>query len=791
MRQVWFLLCLCMGGGCFLAERLPLSFAAPVLILTSFALFLWRKKTDALYPLVALLVFVLAASSLQGADVSDERISARGVVSASKENYYELHVSPFKKVRVFSGANPNLGTAVEVRGRSMKPERPRNPGGFDGLHYSLSHGIDKTLRPTKEEVLPKGHTFTEKMYALRGSFRNFGREVTEKYFSPKEAKLLSAMLFGNDADWEGLDDFRSLNVIHILSISGLHIGLILAILSAGLKKLPLPYDLRKISLHGILLLYLFLTGFPIGGMRVWLSLLFTDAGKRMARPVDPNYALGFSAAVFLAINPFYIYRLGFLFSFFSVYGILNIYPKLPYFGSAREPAAKALGVSMGVTLAIAPLLLYTTGRISIMGLFANVLLLPLATAILYGGVAVSLLSLVFGPVAAGAAIVTHWIFVPFLFLTRHMAMAPLNWVLPTFNVAEACAYYLVLHFALYFPYGRLRLKAGRLLLLQAALVGLVILAWGRITAPDLSVTQLYVGQGDCAYVEAKDFRGLIDTGGSRFGADPTARYVVPFLRTKGVNSLDGIFLSHYDADHAGGVTTLAKNFKIKPIFAPVPGSDEDRAMHDEIEERAGRIRQIQGRFAMKGWEMRVFPPYGEEDNALSMVMELASGGCRILFLGDLPSEQEKMLLSDLRYKEEIIKLAHHGSKTSSSEEFLDATAPRLALISAGENNSYGHPHKEVLDRLKARHIPYGQTKDGALTMNFKKGKVQVSVYKPWRLTAGQCIFFAANLLGLVYMTKLGANYFKERDDLWNQWIIKEPIFFTDRKNSVWARRESK
>ena len=163
----------------------------------------------------------------------------------------------------------------------------------------------------------------------------------------------------------------------------------------------------------------------------------------------------------------------------------------------------------------------------------------------------------------------------------------------------------------------------------------------------------------------------------------------------------------------------------------------------------------------------------------------------MLFLGDLPSEQEKMLLSDLRHKEEIIKLGHHGSKTSSSEEFLDATGPRLALISAGENNSYGHPHKEVLDRLKARHIPYGQTKEGAITMNFKKGKVRVSVYRPWRLTAGQCIFFAANLLGLIYITNLGANYFKKRDDLWNQWIIKEPIFFTDRKNSVWARRESK
>lgn len=791
MKQLWFILCLALGGGCFFAERVPLFFVAPVLILAACYFLLWGKKAKAVYPVAALAAFVFASAGLQSMEAPPVRATVRGVVMASKENYYDLRLGPFKKVRVFSEANPAMGDRMAVRGLTMKPEAPRNPGGFDGRHYALSHGIEATIRPTKEEMLPKKGDLTEKIYTCRGRFRKKGAAICESYFPPKEAKLLSAMLFGNDADWEGLEDFRTLNVIHILSISGLHIGLILALMSAALKKLTVPYDLRKISVHGLLLAYLFLTGFPVGGMRVWLSLLFTDVGKRLWRPVDPNYALGFSAAIFLLVNPFYIYRLGFLFSFFSVYGILAIYPKLPVLGSSQSRIAQALGVSVAVSLAIAPLLLFTSGSISMMGLLANVVLLPLAAAILYGGMAVSCLSFLFPPVAAGAAVVTRWIFLPFLLLTKHMALAPFNWVLPCFSVLEACAYYLILHFAMHFPMRRLKRRAGRLLILQAAMVGMLVLVWGHRTAPDLSVTQLYVGQGDCAYVEAKNFRGLIDTGGSRFGADPTARYVAPFLRKCGVGALDAVFLSHYDADHAGGVSTLAKTYKIKHIFAPEPGSDEDVGMYDEIQDKAGAVEPMEGTFSMKDWDLTVFPPYGKEDNALSMVMEFSSKGQRMLFLGDLPEAQEKMLLSDLRHSESIVKLAHHGSKTSSCDEFLEAARPRLAIISAGENNSYGHPHKVVLQRLKDHHVPYLETKNGAITIDFKDGKIYVSVYRPRKFSVGQSIFFAACVVGLMGVVDVGADYFKKRERLWNQWITAEPIFFTGRKNSVWKRSADK
>ena len=117
--------------------------------------------------------------------------------------------------------------------------------------------------------------------------------------------------------------------------------------------------------------------------------------------------------------------------------------------------------------------------------------------------------------------------------------------------------------------------------------------------------------------------------------------------------------------------------------------------------------------------------------------------------------------------------------------------PRLAIISAGENNSYGHPHKVVLQRLKDHGIPYLETKNGAVTMDFKDGKIFVSVYEPRKFSVGQSIFFAACVVGLMGMVDVGAGYFKKRDELWNQWITAEPIFSTDRKNSVWRRSADK
>lgn len=791
MKQLWLILCLCMGAGAYMVGRVPSALAAPIVLLVSVAVFLWKKKSYTLYPVAVLAIFFAASSTFSSANGQSHRVAVEGVVIVSKEQYYDLRAGLFKKVRVFSQRQPTEGTTMAVRGQRMREEAPKNPGDFDGRYYALAHGIDATVRPTKETIRPEKGTVLEKIYAFRGRFRKMGNERMRRYFRPKEAKLLSAMLFGNDADWEGLEDFRTLNILHILSISGLHIGLILSGLVGALKKLTVPYDGRKVSVHLLLLAYLFLTGFPVGGMRVWLSLLFTDVGKRMRRPVDPNYAWAFSGAIFLAANPFFIYRLGFLFSFFSVWGILTVYPKLPLFSESRAPLMASLGVSIAVTLAIAPLLLYTSGGISLTGLLANVILLPLASVILYGGVAVSALSFFLPPLAAGAAVVTQWVFVPFFFFTEHLAAMPFRRVLPSFSVAEACAYYGVLYLALKFPFSRLRRKAGRLLLIQALFAGCIVVGWSYFLRPDLSVTQLYVGQGDCAYVEGKDFRGLIDTGGSRLGGDPTARYVVPFLRTKGVGTLDGVFLSHYDADHAGGVFTLAKTYKIKGIYAPAPGSAEDRAMYEEIVEKVGEIRSIQGVFPMKGWKMKIFPPYGKEGNALSMAMELSSDGGRVLFLGDLPKEQEKRLLKDLDGEETVVKLAHHGSKTSSCDEFLEAVRPRLALISAGENNAYGHPHKEVLRRLKAHRIPYVQTKDGAITISFQRGKVRLSVFHPETLSMRQGIFFVVSMVGLVGVGYLGANYFKKRDDRWNQWITMEPIFCGDRKSSVWKKSANK
>ena len=784
MKQLWLCLSLAVASGAFFAGRIPLVYGVAFCAVI-FLLVLWKmciRKSAVV--LLALLSFVACTYTYQGKDRGGE-IECVGIVKEVGENSYDLSVPYFKTVRVLSRKMPEVGSRVGIKGNVIEPERPRNPGVFDGLHYELSHRIYKTVGPLQEEV--RGSTsFLSRGYKLRESFQNYGRKTMNHYFPEREAGLLSAMIYGTDSDRDSFEDLNALNLIHILSISGLHIGLIVLLLKKITKLLTLPIIWSKIAVHFSMFFYLFLTGFPVGGMRVFFALLFTDWGKTLGRPVDPKYAFSFSGFIFLLVNPFYIYHYGFLFSFLSVFAILFLYPKVRYMVEGKGRWAEGILLSATITLAIVPLLSRIYGKFSLMSIFANVLVLPLASLLLYGGVAVSLCHLFLPTLAGGISLLLEMVLTLFNTVTEFFAGINASVPLPSFNVYDGLLYIAVLIIGFYFPYRCLSKKSGYFLMAYTLLSTFAALLCFKAPADDLHITQLYVGQGDCALVEFRDFKALIDTGGSGFGKDPTAFYIVPYLRERNIRALDAVFLSHYDVDHVGGIFTISKEIPIGSIYGPEASGEEDKAMREKIEEEVGSVRSVEGTFPLRGGDIKIYPTLGKEGNALSMVTELSSKGAHALFLGDLPAAEEK-ILAGLEPKSTVLKLAHHGSKTSSSDEILEAVRPKLALISAGARNRYGHPHKEVLDRLKKNKIPYLQTKDGAIRLAFRDGKIKVSVYDEQAKSRGDAIFFIWNMIFLFASAWMLANYLKERKTIWNQWISAAPIYSTGRKNTAWSR----
>ncbi len=784
MNQLWLCLSVAVASGAFFAGRIPVFYGVAFCALI-FLLVLWKADIRRSALVLLALASFLTGSFMYGAKDHGGEFQSVGIVKESRENSYDLSIPYFKTVRVLSRKAPTVGSRVRLKGKILKPELPQNPGGFNGVHYELSHRIKHTVRPIREEV-GESRSLLSRIYGLRESFQRYGRNTMRFYFPKGEADLLSAMVYGTDSDWDQFQDLNTLNLIHILSISGLHIGLMVVMLKKLSKLLTLPIAWAKIAIHFSMLVYLFLTGFPVGGMRVYFALLFTDWGKALGQPVDPTYAFSFSGLLFLLANPFYIYHYGFLFSFLSVFAILFLYPKVKYVARGKGKWAEGMLLSATITLVIVPLLSSLYGKFSLMSIVANVFVLPLASLLLYSAVALSVFHLVFQPLAGIIALFLEMAMALFNGLVGFFADFSAGVPLPSFTVYDGFFYMAVVLIGFYFPFRFLTKKSGYFLIGYTLLSTAVSLFFFRAPDYDLLIHQLYVGQGDCALVEFPGYKALIDTGGSGFGKDPTAFYITPYLRRRNIRHLDGVFLSHYDIDHVGGIFTIAKDMKINRIYGPVATGKEDKAMGKKIEEEVGKIHSIEGIFPMKGGTIKVYPSLGKEGNSLSMVMELSSKGAHALFLGDLPAAEEKML-TGLDPKSTVLKLAHHGSKTSSSEELLEAVHPKLALISAGARNSYGHPHKEVLDRLKEHHIPYLQTKDGAISLAFRRGKIQVSVYDEASESSGDAIFFIWNVIFLGASAWIISIYLRERKTIWNQWISAAPIYSTGRRNTVWSR----
>lgn len=783
MKRPWFLLCSAFAAGCLFADCVSSDLFFLIFLFAVGGAALCRRGGLVLGALLMAASFAWCMHETASVTAGPYRFAARGRVVKSEAHYYDLSAGIGKRTRVLSESMPPAGTEMVVRGPVRYPERPKNPGQPDDVRYALSRGIVRTIRPVAEEMLSKAETDPPgSLLAGRESLVRRLRGVFDRHLPPRDADVLSAMVLGTRAEAKSTDSLRTLDLVHILSVSGLHIGVWILLWEKVLRRLTAPVAFRVLWIHLFLAAYLFLADFPVGGMRIWAMVLFRDLARAKNVPADPMYALFFSAGVFLLCNPFYIFHRGFLFSFFSVYGLFFLYPKLrpllPTGGVLRD----GLVASVSVTALIAPLLLETAGGISWAGILANVVVLPAASIVLIGGILLLGFAAIAPPLALGTAFFLHLVLSALFGFTDAIAMLSSSWVLPAFSLPESAAYIAAIHAAVLFPWRRLTQRAGRVLILQAVGVAFAALSTTYILSPPLTITQLYVGQGDCAFVRSGDFCALIDTGGSAGANDPARRYVLPFLRNQGVGRLDAVVLSHYDMDHAQGIFSIKDAVPIDAVYGPA--ADGNDALFREIERVAGRVHTAPGMYKAGQGRILLYPSVGRGDNAASMVAEVFYGENAALFMGDLPQREEEILFQRPG-KRGIVKLGHHGSRTSTGEAFLINTRPDLALISAGKDNPYGHPHEEVLERLKEHRIPYKKTEDGAVRMDFYGDSIAVDAFRTTRISMARGMIFFLFMVLCIGIVRMGAEYCKKREEIWTQWTIRGPISSTGRKNTVW------
>ncbi len=655
-----------------------------------------------------------------------------------------------------------LGSRVAVRGQFAPYSHATNPGEFDAAVYYRTLEIGGKLK--KAAVLAEGEDYwrvREGLYRLKCYFK----ERIYRIFPGKEAAVMSALLLGDkselDSDLKEL--YKRNGVLHILSISSLHITIIGMSIYRLLRRMGLPVCPCALAGSAILLLYGCMTGFSVSACRAIGMYLIKMGAEVAGRTYDMLTALGVMGAVMAVRNPFYLRNSGFLLSFSSVLGIGVVYPLLMPKLSPGKGVARSLGnallqsffASLSITLTTLPVQLWFYYEIPVYSVFLNLFIIPFLKPMMITGL---LAMLVPGLGVLGLA--DRLILGGYELLCGCFDGFPFRtWNPGCPEIWHVAVYYLLLGGTVAFRWisGRRQGFLKRPTVSGGAAVCALCLAvlLFEIRPPSgNSVTFLDVGQGDCILVRtASGETYLFDCGSS--SRKKIGKYIlIPYLKYNGIRTIDAVFLSHPDGDHISGALELfalggENNIMVRQLLLP---DIEDGAR----EEQFGRLLQAAWEAeqhepvsvgylsAGDGWICGsaaftcLHPEKGFDAgdvNAYSQcfLVEFFEGGTdwTLLLTGDVQEKGEKAFLQEILDRDirgiTVLKAAHHGSRNSTPEVLLDQLEPFLTVISSGKNNRYGHPHEELLERLEACGTYIAQTAQwGAVRIACEDGRLTVS-----------------------------------------------------------------
>ncbi|MDO5302083.1 MAG: DNA internalization-related competence protein ComEC/Rec2 [Tissierellia bacterium] len=691
MASPWILAPLAVGAGAALITRGLFFAMVPGLLLLTWAV---AKRRRGIFLLAVVVLLSTFRTGLIHREFQREqlphRVSGRGAVLSVGEGFIEV-AHGGRRLPIYTQEPFALGEVVAFRGKTRPLLPAMNPGNDSAFLTALSYGTSAPLQPT--QLVRTGER--EYLHWLRGRVHQWARGQLERVSTHPE--LFMRLIFNEGQGGVDLAAYESLDLIHLLSISGLHLGVILLLLEEIFRRLTLPYTPGRVLLFFLLLSYLFLAGFPVGGMRILLSLSFRQLALLLGYRPNGHYALGFSATVLLILWPFTALRRGFLFSYGAALALIQLRAPLASLLFSREgPLSRSLSSSLAISLGNLPLLLESQGGFSLVGILANTVMIPIYTAILVLGILLLPLASVplLGP---GLGIAADGLVGLSAQLVGALAQAAWKFPLGAMAPFPALLYLAALYLlpGLVSDFSR---NMGRLLILQGLISLALLLTLGPGLLPAFQVTQLYVGQGDCAHIAQGGYNFLVDTGGSPFGGQPTQTYVLPYLKAQGIHQLDAVFISHFDEDHMGGLGELLEEIKVKRIIAAAPPAGE---RPPQLPQKIHYLEEFY--WEAEGFSLRSIPhPLGREENDRSQILLWTFPQGSFLFTGDLSREAEDEILWP---RATVLKVGHHGSKTSTGPQLLREVDPQLALISAGVGNAYGHPHREVTEALRKRGIP--------------------------------------------------------------------------------------
>lgn len=642
----------------------------------------------------------------------------------------------------------HIGNAIRAAGELSFFQNARNPGNFDQKLYYQRQDIHGSAWAKEVEVVD------DSIWKIRdwlSEFRSQWKKALIQAMGEKDGNVLSAMLLGekSEMDPDTKELYQVSGIGHILAISGLHLSFIGIGAYRIFRRMTGSYTAGGIAGILLLVLYVMMIGVTISAVRALVMFLFRVGADMTGRHYDPPTALAAAAAAVLLWRPLSLYDGGFWLSFGAVFAMIIV---LPIF---KGLPVQGFWASVSINLTILPVMLFYFFEFPPYSLLLNLFVIPLMSAMLFLGLLGS------AAYAAGIPIAVFGLRICKVILWLYEKCCEIGMGIPGARMIagkprlwQIAAYYILLAAALVFL-RRLRRKeikkasgmetAGRIRImpLLALAAGIFILTFRFGEEGRLSVTILDVGQGDGIFIQGPAGGTYLIDGGSSDIKKVGQYRIEPFLKSRGVGRLDYVLISHGDSDHMNGVKDLIERRKIGieigTLVLPMQEAwDEALCSLADMARQAGiqvaAIGPGQGIQEKEAALSCIQPAKGDEiqpGNEASMVLALSSGEFDMLLSGDVEGKGEELLTERLTKTEqartwEVLKVAHHGSRNSTSERFLQSVQPAFAIISAGEQNRYGHPHQETLVRLKERGIKIYSTQDkGAVMIEVKDGKMTI------------------------------------------------------------------
>lgn len=635
------------------------------------------------------------------------------------------------------------GMRVLVSGTLEEIPLPGNPGQFHERAYYYARKIKWYQDANQVQVLEENYDY---LLRFQEQVKDRMKKGLSRSFSKEKAGILEAMLLGEKGNMDKEDTllFQILGCSHILAISGLH----LSILGGGLLKLLCRCSVpRRASIAlsaGAMFFYGGLTASGASVMRAAIMFAVSSGAFLAKRTYDFLSGISLAAILLLCESPYYLYDSSFLLSFGAVLGLAMVYPIL--FQKGKEKKGRGLAVltegvrsSVSVWFLLLPLVLYFFYELPIWGSIVSIFFMPLSELLLLSGLAGG----VFGclPVTLPgqlAGLVASGILEVFLIMGRILKMLPGSlWIAGQPELWCCVLYYVAASLVLFrksiSPAG----KTGKGMKILYGIAVLLLLI--PIPKGSLELTFLDVGQGDCACIQTASGTCYLIDGGSTTVSKVGKYRILPFLKASGIRRLQGIFVSHMDQDHVNGIQELLEMVKTKEtqlkverlFLSKCAGTTKELEKLENLGKQAG----CQVVYIQKGSKIRdedlLIECLGpgqiyEDSNESSQVLHVSQGDFDVLFTGDVEGKGEEQvleLLQECSVTWEVLKVAHHGSKNSSKEAFLDCVKPKQAVISCGKDNSYGHPHREVMERL--------ETRVQRIFITWKEGAVGMYVRNPF------------------------------------------------------------